>query len=359
MAARVASPTPQDLLRQMASLPPDDCSEPLPATPAADAPQSEDQLFRAVGNLVADRLNGPTLVPPSEAEARARSALSEVENSSSEINKSWPSEARFHFDLLALRPAILIRMSYRDRATLALYGAYDLDRNAAADPGMKWREVSLDDIADPYARTSAFDFFPLHRGPHGRVRFLTRVWRSGCAGSIGEQYYGYEWSAEAGQSATQIIKIEGAEGLDDTASRHVGKLRTTGKIIQLPYCFFSAIDTWDNPTLCAADSFDVSADTPRFIGRIYNSPDLFVVSNAIRLAQARDYVALRGYCASDVVARKLVREMPPYLFADVLETFKAGPTREKVVLGEGTVYFNLVKLQGAWRLENFRIIDHP
>jgi hypothetical protein len=137
----------------------------------------------------------------------------------------------------------------------------------------------------------------------------------------------------------------------------VGKLGTTGKTIQLPYCFFSAVDTWDNPTLCAADSFDLSGDDPRFIGRIYNSPDLVVVNNAIQHAQARDYLALRGYCAFDAVARKLVREMPPYLFAEALETHKANPTREKVVFNEGAVYFNLVKRQGEWRLESFRIAD--
>jgi hypothetical protein len=189
------------------------------------------------------------------------------------------------------------------------------------------------------------------------VRFLARVWHSGCAGSIGEAYYGYEWSAEAGQVATQIMKIEGAEGLDETASKHVGKLSTTGKIIQLPYCFFSAVDTWDNPTLCAADSFDLSGDDPRFVGRIYNSPDLVVVNNAIHHAQTHEYTALRAYCASDAVARKLLREIPPFMSAEELKTFKASPTRERVAFGEGAVYFDLVKRRGEWRLESFRIGD--
>jgi hypothetical protein len=353
MAASAAPLNPEDLLRQMAPMTPDDCSPPLPSASGVDVHRSEDLLFRTVDALVADRLNGPIPAQTSEAEARARPALLDLEHSSAEINKSWPSEERFHFEVLALHPAILIRLSYRDQARLVMFGYY-LDKNAAVDPGTKWREISF---ADPDSGASRIDLFPLHRGPSGRARFLARVWRSGCAGSIGEEYYGYEWSVEAGQISTQIIKIEGAEGLDDTASKRVGKLGTTGKTIQLPYCFFSAVDTWDNPTLCAADSFDLSGDDPRFIGRIYNSPDLVVVNNAIQHAQARDYLALRGYCASDAVARRLVREIPPYLFADALETVKAGRTREKIVFSEGAFYFNLVRRRGEWRLENFRIAD--
>ena len=137
----------------------------------------------------------------------------------------------------------------------------------------------------------------------------------------------------------------------------MGKLSTTGQTIQLPYCFFSKVDTWDNPTLCAADSFDVSGDVPRFIGRIYNSPDLVAVNSAIQHAQARDYAALRGYCTSDAVARKLVREIPPFLFADDLKTVKVSPTRETIIFEEGPVYFSLVKRRGGWLLDSFRIGD--
>jgi len=354
MAVSATLSTPENLLRQMASMTPDDCSPPGPSGSTVDARQSEDLLFRTVEDLVIDRLNGASPAQTSDADARARSALLDVERLSSEINKSWPVEERFHFEVLALHPAILVRMSYRDQASLFLSGSFYLDKNAAVDPGTKWREVSFADLG---SRVSGIDLFPLHRGPSGRPRFLARVWRSGCAGSIGEAYYGYEWTADAGQLSTLIIKIEGAEGLDDAASKHVGKLSTSGKTIQLPYCFFSAIDTWDNPTLCAADSFDLSGDDPRFIGRTYNAPDWVVVNNAIQHAQARDYLALRGYCVSDAVARKLVREIPPYLFADVAETLKASSTREKVVLEEGAAYFNLVKRRGEWRLESFKIVN--
>jgi len=355
IAADAAPQSPQDLLRQMAPLASDDCSPPYSSDPTIDVDHAEELLFENVDTLVTDELNKPTPAQAADAESRARSALREVEQSSSEINKSWPTEDRFHFEIMTLHPAVLIRMFYRGHAKLVLFGSYD-SGNYSSDAGTKWHAVYLDG-PDPSSRASSgIELFPLHRGPTGRARFLARVWYSGCAGSIGEAYYGYEWTPEDGDLAAQIIKIEGAEGLGGD-SKEVGKLSTHGKIIQLPYCYFSAVDTWDNPTLCAADSFDMSGDAPRFINRVYNSPDLVVVNNVIQHAQARDYVAVRGYCASDAVARKLVREIPPYLFVDDLKVVKLGSTRETVIFEGGPVYFDLAKRRGEWLLQNVKFAD--
>jgi hypothetical protein len=343
----------EGLIRQMASAAPDDCSAAAPSPSAsADVDQLENRMFEAVKVLVADRLNAPSPASGSTGASRAMSALREIEESSTQINKNWPAEDRFHFKVLYLAPSILIQMSYRSQTDLALFGSYNLNKYASLDPGTKWREV---DLVDPDSPVTNIDLFALRRGPSGHARFLAKVSRSGCAGSIGEAYYGYEWSSDVGQIATEIIKIEGAEGLDDSASTHVGRLSTTGKTIQLPYCFFSAVDTWDNPTLCAADSFDLSGDNPHFGGRIYNRPDLVTVANAVKYAETRDYVALRGYCASHTVARKLVREVPPDLSAETLDTVRAGPARETVVLADGAVRFDLIKRRSRWLVEKFNI----
>jgi hypothetical protein len=171
MAASAAPLNPEDLLRQMAPMTPDDCSPPLPSASAVDVHGSEDLLFRSVNALVADRLNGPIPAQTSEAEARARSALLKLEHSSSEINKSWPSEERFHFEVLALHPAILLRMSYRDQARLVLFGSYYLDKNAAVDPGTKWREVSR----RIFRRCSGW---PVWRRSCGLERPLEPVWNA-------------------------------------------------------------------------------------------------------------------------------------------------------------------------------------
>ena len=354
MAASHVPLRPQDLLRQMATANPDDCT-PLPSASSADLDSLEERLFESVDTRVAERLNVAPAAQASEAESRARSALLEVERLSLDINKSWPSEDRFHFEITTLHPAILVRMYYRGHARLVLFGSYYFSKFDADVPGTKWGPVYADSDPDLNAHISGIELYPLHRGPSGRLRFLTRVWRSGCAGSIGEEYYGYEWNAAEGNSVEQIINIEGAEGLDEAASKPVGKLSTKGPTIQLPYCFFSSVDTWDNPTLCAADSFDLSGDDVHFVDRIYNAPDLAVVNNAIQHAQARDYVALRGYCASDAAAARLIREIPPFLHADDLKVVKTHPGRETVVFEDSAVHFDLVKRRGGWLLESFRI----
>jgi hypothetical protein len=346
-------PNAEDLLQRIAPLAPDDCSEPSSSSPSSeDADELENKLFESVKALVADRLNNPPLAISSDVESRATSALREVEQSSSTIDKTWPVDDRFGFKVLVLPPAILVEMTYRSKAEVVLYASYDLDKNESTDPGTRWREVDLDDQTSP---SSEIDMFPLRRGPSGHVRFLTEVWHSGCAGSLGQDYYGYDWSPGAGQSGTEIIKIEGAEGLDESESKQVGRLSTTGKTIQLPYCFFSAVDTWDNPTLCAADSFDLSGEDARFIGRVYNTPDLVTVAKVVQYAGVHDYAAVRGYCASDAVARKLVREMPPYLFADTVDTVKGGADREAISLVDGAVRFDLIKRRGLWLVESFKM----
>jgi hypothetical protein len=342
----------EDSLRRMASAEPDGCNaSDIENSPANPVPELENQLFEAAKTLVVDRLNAEHPASGSEAKAHATSALRELEQLSVKYNKSWPDENRFHFEVLDISPAIVVRMSYRAHAVMALFGSYYLSKSAATDPGTKWREASF---VDPNEPASGLELYPLHRGPNGHARFLAKVWRSGCAGSIGEAYYGYEWNPGEGQSPVEIIKIEGAEGADDAASTHVGKLRTTGETIQLPYCFFSAVDTWDNPTLCAADSFDLAANRPAFIGRTYNRPDLVTVARAIQYAEAHDYNSVRGYCASNAVARLLVRNTPPDLFAESLEVVRLGPGHEKVVLADGGVTFELTKRQSEWLIVKFK-----
>ena len=51
----------------------------------------------------------------------------------------------------------------------------------------------------------------------------------------------------------------------------------------------------------------------------------------------------------------LVREVPPNLFAEALDVVKKGFGREKVVLVDGSVRLDLIKRQGRWLVERFKI----
>ena len=86
----------------------------------------------------------------------------------------------------------------------------------------------------------------------------------------------------------------GSFGLDDKVPGfpQIGKLQTDGPLIIPPYCWFSSIDTWDNPSLCAVDTYDLSRDSVRFRSRTYNRPDLVPIAKAIEYAQQRGYRAV-------------------------------------------------------------------
>ncbi len=119
---------------------------------------------------------------------------------------------------------------------------------------------------------------------------------------------------------------------------------------------FAAIDTWNNPSLCAVDTYDISGDRVQFAGRLVNRPDLLPVAKAIEHAQAHDYPAVRSYCASAAVARRLVRSVPPFVSAaDGLTVTRAGRGRERVDIGDDDVVRFTVERRGErWLVTAFR-----
>ena len=111
----------------------------------------------------------------------------------------------------------------------------------------------------------------------------------------------------------------------------------------------------DNPSLCAVDTYDLAGNSVKFRARVYNRPDLLPVAKAIEYAERRDYRALLGYCASIEIARIMVRDFPPYVFADNLRVTRTGSGRERIELGYSPTYrFDVEKRAGRWLLVAFR-----
>jgi hypothetical protein len=64
--------------------------------------------------------------------------------------------------------------------------------------------------------------------------------------------------------------------------------------------------------------------------------------------------AVLGYCASAQVARKLVRDFPPYVFAEDLRLTPTGKGKEHVEFGfDHTYRFDVEKLAGRWLVVAF------
>jgi hypothetical protein len=200
----------------------------------------------------------------------------------------------------------------------------------------------------------SLSLFPLHRGPANSPRFLARFTGFSCAGSSGVAYYAYQWDPEeSGGLASEVVKIEGSEGIGGESLSKMDKLLTEGPVIKLPYCWFSAIDTWDNPTLCAVDSYDLSGNRVRFVGSVFNSPDLLAVARAIEYAKARDYPAVLAYCGSPEVARRMVRDNAVFGFPFSVDVKRTGAATEKVEFAPSGIRFDVQKRGDRWLVVSF------
>ncbi len=263
---------------------------------------------------------------------------------SSEINAGWPNENRFHFHVFDLQPVLVVKMHIRTHDRFFVFG---INEESCQGHKLGWQKVGSDEEPlETLIFEKSLELYSLHRGPSGNVRFLAEFRDVGCAGnSYGIEYDAREWNPKAGW-LTQIIKQEGASGLDEK----LGVLRTEGPLITLPYCWFSAIDTWDNPDLCAVDTYDLSGDNVRFRSRSYNRPDLVPIAKAIEYAEKRDYPAARAYCASDKVAHRLVREDPPHA-EQFLQTKRTGKGTERIEMGE--CFYDVEKRAGRWLVVAF------
>jgi hypothetical protein len=271
---------------------------------------------------------------------------------SAKTNAAWPDENRFHFEVFEFSPALVVKVSIRAQADFLVFGVLQVQDGK---PHRLWRQV----WADSRPRSEdvpqkSVEIYPLHRGPSGNIRFLAHFGYSGCAGSVGVGYVGFEWDG-GGESATEILQQDGSFGMESPKLfPEIGRLRTAGTLITLPYCWFSAIDTWDNPSLCAVDTYDLSGDDVRFRSRLYNRPDLVPIAKAIEYADKHDFQAVRGYCASDSVARRFVQDIPGVSGASDPRVARMGNGNERVAFVDAGSYFDVEKRADGWVITGFR-----
>ena len=340
-------PDIQQLLQNIAAFSADPCGAPVVENQTSAA--LERSIFWRASEIITDKLNSTNDVTPRE---RAAEALRTLERISAVSNASWPEDSRFHFEILDLPPALVLKMSLRTGESFFVFGVPETSGKKVR----RWQYVDSDnELLEQQALYTRLELYPLRRGPSGHARFLAKFSLGGCAGSSAVAYDAREWYPERIAGLEQIIKQDGAFGLDEVAGfPRIGKLRTEGPIITLPYCWFSPIDTWDNPSLCAVDTYDLSGDTVRFRSRTYNRPDLVPIAKAIEYAEKREYRAVLGYCASSEVARALVRDLPPFIFAGELRVTRTGIGKERVEMGFETVYrFDVEKRNDDWQIIAF------
>ncbi len=354
-----ARPQPQDLfsqsLQDLVAYSPDPCGLPYGNESNWHTSTIESRLFDAAQTIVVDALNDTAAARAPKD--RASAALKRLEDKSARINAGWPVENRFHFELLDIAPALVAKMGVRSHERFFVFGIFE---GAPGKAHTTWSEIGSDEegLAEPEVPRLTLSLFALHRGPSGNARFLAQFGHIGCAGSNGVAYDAREWNPERIAGLAQIIKQSGAFGLDDKVPGfpQIGNLKADGPRVTLPYCWFSPIDTWDNPSMCAVDTYDLSEDNARFISRTYNRPDLLPVAKAIEYAEQRDYGALLGYCVSAQVADGMIRDLPPFVYAGTdIHVTRTGIGKERVELGDGPDYrFDVEKRNGRWLVVAFK-----
>jgi hypothetical protein len=273
-------------------------------------------LFQRAAAEVAPALNSDATGPLSPQESVAK-ALEKLQQTSATANAAWMNENRFLFEILDLKPMRAVKMTIRTHPANFVFG---IRHNFEGRANRLWKLIGEDSLRfDHPAPRTLLELYPLKRGPSGYPRFLAKVDSFGCAGSLGVEYEIREWD-KSDEYLSELLQQRGSFGLDQAADGHgptekdpfaaVGRLNSKGARITRPYCTFTAIDTWDNPSLCAVDTYDLSGDDMQFAERRSNRPEPVPVAKAIEYAEKHYYPAVLAYCGSEQVARKIVRELP-------------------------------------------------
>jgi len=105
-------PDSPQLLQKMTAYSPDPCGPPYGQEMNWHSAEVESPLWERAADIVTQALNATAASPVLPLD-RATEALKKLEQMSAEINAVWPVENRFHFQILDLPPAIVVKMTIR------------------------------------------------------------------------------------------------------------------------------------------------------------------------------------------------------------------------------------------------------
>lgn len=206
----------EEAAKRLSSAPADACEQPW-----RDFSDLEFRLFMNAAKMVVQELNDDPMANSAflglGARTRAIEALKRLERLSAEINRIWPDDRRFHFEVVDLPPAIVVKMTYRNRATFSFLSKFQ-DR-ADQKVGERWQFVgALDDhsVAPSGAGHDDLDLVPLSQSPSGKPRFLARFRFVVCGSGVGMAYYAYQWDPQTVEQLEEIIQLEGDVSQFDT-----------------------------------------------------------------------------------------------------------------------------------------------
>jgi hypothetical protein len=348
------------LALRLAGEPPDDCGLVDEKEPSATHLQAENELFAQVDRAMLKALNTRTGSPVAAAEK----TLQELQRIGQQVDRDWPEERQFHYQLLDISPLIVVKLAIRSRAVFLAYGA------SSSGQKLRWRGVGVQPSwLDDQKGDEKLSVDPLPRGGLAkRARFMVTLREVSCGDNATIlNYLGYEWNPSS--SVTDVIlHRSGSEGQEGMVSERsspdgdeervtlpsIGELHLSGPNVTLPYCWHSAVDTYVAPNLCSVDTYDLSGDAVRLVKTETNRPDLEAVAKVMERAAAKDLPAVLEYCGSPELAKTIVNAGIPRNFFSVgdVTVIHRGPDRETVELA-GPHVFALEFRNDRWIITDY------
>jgi hypothetical protein len=339
---------------KLASATADDCGWENASHPvfSADTTKLENKLFHEADAGIINSLNAST-GDPKDAVSRV---LESMRDMSEHADRAWPTNRRFHYELLEIDPVFVVNYHIRSRSTWSAFAVPALAAYPEKGKNIKWVRVGEDEnrFAE-HKSDEGMEVYPLDHGPSRLAGFLAKSSYVSCGdGQTGIEYVGYEWDPAWRGFLGEVIRRKGA--VSGEVFPAIGKLQTAGTRITLPYCWWSAIDSSVWASLCSVDTYDVSGDQVRFLGTETNRPDLETVARVIEYAQNRDSRAVLAYSASPSIAKKLVALMPQVVTSAGID-FKAISDNLETVDIENNEHlrFILEKRGGKWVVVRFML----
>jgi len=131
----------RQLLQKLADFSPDPCGPPYGEEKNWHSADVESPIFEQAADIVTQGLNA-TPASPGSPRDRAAEALKSLERMSAEINAAWPEENRFHFQILDLPPALVVKMTLRTHGRFFVFGIPEED---SRKPNRLWHMVGSDE----------------------------------------------------------------------------------------------------------------------------------------------------------------------------------------------------------------------
>ena len=359
----------RELAKQLAAQPPVNCAYDHYGWPTGHPEELESKLFNSAVNFVTDSLNESSNQPLNQA----KEALKTLSLASDEINRHWPEGHRFRYEITDVSPVILAKMTFRSSSAVIAFfvsGDAGVSKTSAQRKTTWTAENVTGDNPEPNRMIQHVQVYPLFRGPSNMARFLVSSSITACGHgtetgvsvyqmsllNYPEQLFHRKGSVSSGEGVIEERESPQAKWIRRPMHTFNNSFNVSGKNIALPFCRFSVVDTSYGPTLCMADTFDLSMDDIRFVGREINRPDLFAVAKAIEHAQNGEWAAVRAYTANGAVAKKILSSTHSYVYSERTTVTHISPDREIIRLEGGVEAreFEVQKINGTWRIKNFR-----